>query len=69
LFDAAVGRVIVASSSERLRQALHIDARVFGRVRVLIALAVVEFLHQLGGRVAQVQRDGVGDGSGYVVAG
>jgi hypothetical protein len=44
------------------RQAFHVGDAAFDIVGVLVVLAVVERLHELGGRVAQVERDGLGGG-------
>jgi len=55
--------VIVVAACKRRRQALHIRDTTFDVVGVLIALTVVELLHQLCRSIAQVQRNWLGGGS------
>ena len=60
--------MVVAAAAERGREAVHVGDAAFDIVGVLVALAVVEGLHQLGRGVAQVERDGLG-GGGFDVGG
>src|SRR3990172_3267732 len=55
---ALVGGVVVAAAREALGEVLLLHAVAGIIVRVAIALGVALGLHQLGGRVAQVERDG-----------
>ena len=61
-FDAFAGGVVVGAIAQIFREAFHVGDAAFDVVRVLVVLAVVEVLHEAGGRVAQVQRDGLGGG-------
>ena len=58
-FAAALRRMVVLFSAQRLRQALQFRHLVFGVVGVDVAVAVAEVLHQPGGGVADDQRDGL----------
>src|SRR3989338_3779744 len=55
---ALVGGVVVAAARETLGGGLLLHAVAGVIVRVAVALGVALGLHQLGGRVAQVERDG-----------
>src|SRR5271157_2269356 len=57
LLAAFLRRLIVGVPAQRVGKAVHVCYAAFFVVSVEVALAVVEFLHQPGGRVAQVQRD------------
>ena len=50
------GRPVVFPARQVIRQALHGRHFFPGVVGVLVALAIFQFLHQAGGRVADVQR-------------
>jgi hypothetical protein len=56
-FAALLGGVVVAVAFERVWQAIHLGYAAFFIVSVAVAFAIVEFLHQLGGRVAQMERN------------
>ena len=58
--------MVVAAVLEVVGEALHGRYFAFDVVGVLVVLAVVELLHELGGGVAQVERDGLG-GVGFDV--
>ena len=53
-FEAALGGAVVLAAAQRLRQMLLVDARLGRVVRVLVAVAVTEVLHEAGRRVADV---------------
>src|SRR5712691_4633433 len=62
LLEALVGGVVVGAAGEVVGQALHVGDFVLGVVGVLVAFTVAKMFHQACGRVAQVQRDGIGFG-------
>src|ERR1700730_3614041 len=67
LFHTFGGRTIVDTVAQVFGQTLDVSNFVFEVVRVLIALAVSQALHQPGRCVAQVQGDGLGGGTLHVV--
>src|SRR5881628_425600 len=50
--QSSIRRPIVSPTAQGLGEVLLIHARIRGVVRVLVALAVAEILHESGGRVA-----------------
>ena len=66
-FDAFVGGMVVNTVAEIVGQALHVGDFAFDVVGVLVAMAVSKALHQSGGRIAQVKRDGLGRGALHVL--
>src|SRR5438270_13948683 len=68
LLHAAVGGEVVAAAGERWREALHIGDGVSELVRVLIAGAVAELLHERRRSVAQMERHGIGGRGGDIGA-
>src|SRR6185369_4879606 len=64
---AAVRRLVVATIAERVRQVLLLDLGVRMVVRVLVARAVAEPLHERGGGVPEVERNGQGAGPLHVL--
>ena len=67
LLNSFIRRMIVLAVAQAAGQALHVRDLVFGGVGVLIVLAVTDCFHQAGGRVAQVQGDGLGGGLFYIL--
>src|SRR3972149_5270387 len=63
-FEPPVGRPVVPAAPEGVGQVLLVHPRLGRVVRVLVARAVAQLLHERGRRVADVQRDGVGRGPG-----
>ena len=63
----SLGGLVVDAVAQIVGQALHVSHFVFEIVRVLVALAVAEVLHQSRGRIAQMQRDGFGGGALHIV--
>src|SRR5437867_4211638 len=66
-FEAPLGRAVVLASAKRLRQVVLVYARVRRVVRVLVAGAVAEVLHESRRRVADVERHGLGRPLGHVL--
>ena len=58
LFAAFLGGLVVAASAEGIGEAVHVSDFALFVVGVEVASAVVEFLHEAGGCVAEVEGDG-----------
>src|SRR6266852_6851225 len=67
LLEALVGGLVVGAAGEIVGEALHVGDFLFVVVGVLVVFAVADVFHQAGGRVAQVQRDGIGFGLLHVI--
>src|SRR5687768_8257151 len=65
--EAAIGGPIVLTAAEGFGKVLLLDARIRCVVRVLVALAIPEILHEAGRRVTDVHGHGLGGTLAHVV--